>query len=373
MPDEPENPQNLPGRHRPRLTDLSKETTEEDLWDLEGDEMSAPADTPAPSNPQPVSGDSDEVPEEVPKKNPATAAKIPTEPRSKPRISPTKRSRKSSPPPPVVGDPDPVEPKVRNTPRSIDPSSRPLPPKAARPNGPRSLDPKSIDSPQAEIEAAPDTPKAEKVKPEKRDSEPSTPSADQDKSSLLGETSKKGTGSHEAIGLISLGVIFLGLAIWWIISLFSTISTTRLGDDQPDFPAEGKFITVDTAETYWRKPVRDGDRPDIARSDVEFIPVLNLSIEESNIGIIRVIFRNDQNEFVGDSISHSFANGVFEANAKATIEFSATDGFASSGEFNGYRVGKDRWTVEVYEGPSADASGSEFNLLFTAPVSSNRQ
>lgn len=366
MPDEPESPKNLLGRHRPHLSELSKETTEEDLWDLEAEEdlgegaKSAPANSPAPSERQPETQDSGATP----KNEPAKAASIPTEPRSMPRSSAAStNSAKSTARPPAEIELDPEDSNTRTTPRSVDPASRPAPPRASRPNGPRPLDPKSLDSPAADVE----------IEPDEQVPDQPVPNANQDKSSLLGNKRDKGNGNHEKVGLIALAVLFLGLGFWWLASLFSTISTTRLGDDQPDFPAEGEFVTITTAETYWRKPIRDGDRPDVARIETQFIPVLNINIDDSETGIIRVIFRNEQGDFVGDSISQSFANGVFDSNANPATEFPATDGFASSGAFNGYRVGEDRWTVEVFEGPSTDAPGSEFNLLFTAPVSTNRQ
>jgi hypothetical protein len=186
-------------------------------------------------------------------------------------------------------------------------------------------------------------------------------------------TESPSVAGKEKAGLMVLGLLFVGITAWWLISLFSSVPTTRIGDDEPDYPVDGRFLTIGDGTTYWREPMRDGPRPDVARLDVEFLPVLSLTLKKSESGILRAIFRDELGDFVGDSISHGFANGHFDANANPTIEFVATDGFKSPGEFNGYRVGESRWTVEVFEGPAAGASGSEFKLLFTAPISSNRR
>ena len=350
MPDEPEKPKNLPGRHRPRLSDLAKETTEEDLWDLEEEHDSSIADPSAQAKSEPE----------------------PEKPRTEPAVPPKPSDAESRPKPskPAVSSHQTKRataiPEVRG-----EATSRPAPPKAARPNGPRIHDPKSStpSASQADQESAaqkPAEPKPE-PKPEQR------PEPEKKQSSPAKTPGKLPVGKSEKTGLIALGIVFLGVAAWWIISLFSSIATTRLGDDQPEFPSKGDYITIENAETYWRVPIRDGALPDVARSEVEFIPVLKITIDDSEAGVLRAIFRNEQGDFVGDSISQPFANGVFDNNANLATEFPATDGFMNSGEFNGYRVGDDRWTVEVFEGPSADASGSEFKLLFTAPISPNRQ
>lgn len=341
MPDEPDTQKNLPGRHRPRLSELSKETTEEDLWDLEDDSR--------PSLAQPA------------KREPSA------EKPSKPAVV-THHSKHSSSSPADSKEPD----------------ERPGPPKASRPNGLRPRDPKSsisqleaaIEEPmEAAVEEPPTCKKKQEV-PETAaaptpEESPEKPEKAETKATSTPE--KRETGKGEKMGLIAFGVVSLLLGTWWLVGLFSRISTTRLGDDQPDFPTKGAYVTIEGAETYWREPVRDGANPDVARREVEFIPVLSVEINDSEAGVLRAIFRNEEGDFVGDSISKKFASGVFDQNAQSTIEFPATDGFMNSGEFNGYRVGDDRWTVELFEGPSAEASGNEFKLLFTTPISPNRQ
>ncbi|MGB6221892.1 hypothetical protein [Haloferula sp.] len=362
MPDEPENPQNIPGRHRPQLSELSKETTEEDLWDLEGEFF-----------------DDEATPESV--AQPEAPSEEKTEDSLEPKES--RKSEKSKEAPPSKGSASQTQPKDSaksassesssiRSPRSVDPKTRPKPPKASRQIGPRPMDPKSMGA-TPEPEPAPSG-----STPTPKEEEDSLPEAESKPHSNPGTTTdtpseSKDTRKSEKLGLVILGVVFLGLAIWWVSSLFSSIPTTRLGDDQPDFPIEGRFSKVTTAETYWREPRRDGDQADKARSEVVFIPVLSVTLDDSQTGVLRAIYRDEENNFVGDSISQSFALGMFDSSGNPTVEFPATDGFQTSGDFNGYRVGDKRWTVEVFEGPSSDAPGSEFKLLFSSPISTNRQ
>lgn len=347
MPDESESPKNLPARHRPRLSELSKQTTEEDLWDLEDSEP-APKKLPEKAVSMPVPAKHEEEKESrIPE-----IKEVRTEPRGRQESdSVTSRQTRRNAAPSDTQKAVPLKPSRPNEPKAHDPkATTPLPPE------PEVVEAPAPEKPSQEPEAP--APKEEEAK-----SAPTKPEA----------TAKAPATKAERLGLISCGVALLILAIWWIAGLFSSIKTTRLGDDQPEFPAEGSFVVIEKAETYWRSPVRDGASPDVARREVEFIPVLSVEIADSESGVLRAIFRNEQGEFVGDSISKNFANGVFDQNSDGTVEFPATDGFANAGEYNGYRVGSDRWTVELFEGPSANASGSDFKLLFTAPISPNRQ
>lgn len=329
MPEDSKPPSNTPRRHRPRLTELAKETTEDDLWVLDDDEA---VDTPAKVTPKPIvetrratSGEDDETAaEETEKAEPTLevpkSTKPPLEPRPKHKAVPADDSDLELPPEP---EPQPV--------------SHPAPVAAPEPEP----TPERTSSPQS--------------KPSRKPAPSSRPDR------------------KEWIGLGLLGVACLGVAIWWIVGLFSSITTTRMGDDEPDFPVKGSLIEVRTADTFWRKPIRGGENADVARADVVQIPVAEVTLDGQSNGVLRAIFRDDQGEFVGDSITRSFTTGHFDLTGSATAQFPATSGFTEDAAFNAYRVGGDRWTVEVFEGPSENAPGSEFKLLFKAPISSLRR
>lgn len=299
MPEDPTPPSNSPRRHRPRLNELASETTEEDLWDLDDEEISDFA-TPAPPPEEPAveeledPGEPEPVPESV-----EAEEEVEEEPAPEPEAV-------DEPAAPAAEQPAPVEPSPQTQPAA---PSVPI----AKPNG------------------------------------------------------------KEKIGLGILGVVFIALGIWWLLGLLSDVPTTRMGQDEPDFPIEGGFTEATAAESYWRAPIREGDQRDIARTDVIIIPILKVTITGTGDGVLRAIYRDDEGEFVGDSITRSFTSGQFDDSRSASCEFPATSGFTEESEFNAYRVGGERWTVEILEGPSADASGREFKSLFTAPISSLRR
>ncbi|MBK1826116.1 hypothetical protein [Haloferula rosea] len=325
MPEDSKPPSNTPRRHRPRLTELAKETTEDDLWVLDDDE---PVETPAQITQKPI----------VEPRRPAKEEDDEESPEQTDRVEPTLEVPKSTKPP--------LEP-------------RPAP--KAEPTTESDLEIPS--EPETEPVSAPAPAPAEEAK-----NTPEPPSEPSRKSAPAIQPDRK-----EWIGLALLGVVCLGVAIWWIAGLFSSITTTRMGDDEPDFPVKGGLIQVRTADSFWRKPIRGGENADVARADVVQIPVAEVTLEGQGNGVLRAIFRDDQGEFVGDSITRSFTSGHFDLTGSPTAQFPATSGFTEDAAFNAYRVGGNRWTVEVFEGPSDNAPGSEFKLLFKAPISSLRR
>lgn len=297
MADKPDPQSQTPRPSRPNLANLSRETTENDLWALDDEE-----DAPRPS-----SRGADESKPET--ETPAVAESAggagghPDEPAA------GGPAESSAAPEPAPGGPTSAEP----------PENRPKPAQPAKP------------------ERAPGAGFA-------------------------------GLSGRERIALGAFAAIGLAVAIWWVVGQFSGLSTSRLGDDDPPLPAEGEYGTVKSAVTGWRAPVREGEDADVARRDVLFIPFVRVELEEGSEGVLRAIFRDDLNEFVGDSVNRRFRDGKFERTGEAEAEFPATSGFEDQADLSGYRFTDERWTVEVYEAPSADAPGSELNLLFKMPI-----
>lgn len=334
MPDEPDQP-SKPSRSRPRLNDLAGETLEDELWNLDDDD-SQPADV--------------EVQPRNPKARPAPRAV------SQPEEVEDKPGERAEAP---AGEPPAEQPEKHEA----------LAAKKPKPSRPLHASEDELDLPEEEaddtISAKPTEPEtAPETGPDVEEFEKKRPAAAAATPPVAGANSQK----IEKIGLISLAVVVVGIAIWAIAGLFSSVSTTELGEDFPDLPAEGKYATIDEVDTYWRKPVREGEDADAATAGVLYIPIVSVTLDEGGSGVLRILFRDENGEFVGDAISRRFANGSFTESGSETADFAATDGFREISEFNGYRVGTERWTAEIYEGPSADASGSEFKQLVTTPL-----
>ena len=93
-----------------------------------------------------------------------------------------------------------------------------------------------------------------------------------------------------------------------------------------DLPIEGKLVEVSSVETYWREPITEDENADVVRRGVKLIPIVRLGIEStsSNLGAIRVLFRDSDGIVIGDNISRSIVN-------KGSLEISSTDGFSDLG------------------------------------------
>jgi len=311
MSDTPEKPSN-PNRSRPTLSGLAKDTLEDDLWELDDD-------FPAPA--QAAAGDETTGDTSTPADN---GVEAPTEP-----------DAAESPAPEPTSASDGTEDQTTGIASDIDPA---------------------------------DTPRVEDGSDEFSSPPPRATPVSLPKISKLLPQAKQ-----ERIGLITMAVVIIAIGIWWLTSLFSDVTTTRLGDDQPDLPAEGRFATIDSAESFWRAPVISGENRDRVRNDVVIVPVITLELDDASSGMIRVNFRDSAGNFIGDTVNRPFANGVFTDSQSATIDFTATDGFKEISDYHSYRVGTERWTAEVLEGPSEAAPGSEFQTLFTLPISPDRR
>lgn len=179
---------------------------------------------------------------------------------------------------------------------------------------------------------------------------------------------------REKVALIATAGVLGAIMLWAVITFFSNTPTARYGDDIPDYPVAARFCTVQSADTYWRAVRRSGEQADVARSEVVVLPAVELAVSDAGSGALRVLFRDESGDYVGDAITHSFSGGTFDESGTATIEFAATDGFEEESGYNAYRIrAEDRWTIEVLEGPSASASGDDYQSLFRIPITALRR
>jgi hypothetical protein len=349
------------------LSDLSRETTEDDLWNLDdetGDATLSAVDFP----PQPRMGL-------------GPASKLTTPPPESEKETPV-----ANPAPRVRGKtPDPLRSDLS------DPAgrrmSRTLPvdeigdleehsPEAAEPaeaeGGFRVI--ADEEEPPAPAAAAP-TSKASPVAREVPDATPTAPPPAETGPVRTNQPKSPGRrlrlNRREIIGLAAFSFTLLLAAIWVITRFFAAFEFKSRFVEGPEFPVSGERAQIERAETYWREPVRTGDSRDFARREITMIPVLELTLspDKTTSGTLLVIFRNSESEPVGDSIRRSFTGARFDGSGQPTISFPSTDGFVEEGDFNAYRAGKGAsWMAEVFEGPSIDSPANEFKLVASIPV-----
>lgn len=327
MSADPPSSSGLPPRSRPVLSDLSKQTTEEDLWDLD-DELSQAEATAAP--------DSSSA-------RPAPTKEKPRATVIEPRLDRADARRKAAGPDEsefATSPPDEPEP--------IGALSDPVPPGETAPS------PAS----HAQGEAS-----SEWTQPDGADSRASAtrPSPE----------TRFGINRRELIGLGAFFLALLTAAIWGLASFFNQFHFTDSKAGQVEFPVKGDRATIAAAESFWREPIRTGENRDAARSDVAVIPVVEISLAPgSSSGALRVLFRNDRGVPVGDTITRTFTNGRFDISGSEQTECPSSAGFEQRGDFNALRAGQtEPWTVLVLEGPGPDAPAREFRTLFEMPLS----
>jgi hypothetical protein len=356
MSAEPTSSSGSSGRSRPALSDLSKETTEGDLWNLDDEPGEAPpprvAQPPLPRQPAKIEALPEAAGTDVESIEPA-AASAPDEGLSGPQ-APKPRGKT-----PAQGRADhdgPLGSRSGRSPQSdeigdLDEPRERLPHPAPAP------------APQPEPAPAPQPAAA------------ATPPVTSSGSTTAPAIPRPRIHRRDAINLAAFAFVLLLAAIWVLTRFFSLFEFKSQFVEMPDFPLKGQHASIGGADTFWREPVRSGEQRDFARREVAMIPVLELTLDPaSSAGALLVIFRNGQGEPVGDAIRRSFRDGRFDASGNATITFPATDGFVEEGNYHAYRTGKgDPWMAEVLEGPSVDAPAGDFRPLAPIPVSPLRR
>jgi len=180
------------------------------------------------------------------------------------------------------------------------------------------------------------------------------------------------------VELVSLAIVLVAIlagAGWALKTFFADIPTRKSQTLVPDFPMRGELVTIDNATTFWREPVRSGPNQDTARRDAKLIPALELKIKDvKSDGALRVFFRDESGQLVGDVVTHAVHNGVFASTGNDQIQLAATAGFDDEGKHAAYQTAQtEPWTVEVFEGPEKGAAFENFKLLFEMPVSAERR
>ena len=178
----------------------------------------------------------------------------------------------------------------------------------------------------------------------------------------------------EKLALAAIAVLLIGAATWLLRSFQKNIPTSPSAVDKITFPVKGQYSSIIDAATFWREPRRGGPAADSARAEARLIPVLKLKIQGPGQGALRVFFRNELGDPIGDSITRPFSNGRFTANDSPEIEIPATAGFDDEGMYAAYRASRTTpWRIHIYEGPDAKASFQEFRKLLEVPISTTRQ
>jgi len=370
MPADPPSNTGSPDRSRPTLSDLSKETTEGDLWNLDEEPLEQAPAKPIQPIQQPATRKpaADEVPHQLSgsSASPVQRGKTPARPAERRSDLPARREDAPAPAgPDDIGELEEIQATPEPEPESVLlvlPEEEPEKPAPASPK--RSREPAASRESSATIDTG-----AKTASNEPRKNRPKQPPA---------TTPKSGGGFRcpkptklEWIGLGTFAFILLLGSIWVLSRFFSQLTFESAYTKAPDFPVSGDHATLTSATTFWREPIREGPGRDSANREVAMIPVAEIAIdsEKSVQGVLWLKFRNDKGEIIGDTIKRPFKSGKFDATGDAKITVPATNGFLDEGNFNAYRTSEGRpWTIEIQEGPSFDSASASFKPLTIIPI-----
>jgi hypothetical protein len=170
----------------------------------------------------------------------------------------------------------------------------------------------------------------------------------------------------ERLGMIILAALLVMGGVFAYLQSIKRLPTGSARADSGDFPIKGAMITVDSATSYWRQPVREGPETDTFRRGTALLPVLVLKIADGR-GAIRVLFRNDEGKGIGDPVTRTIQGAQ-------TLEIPATAGFDDIGMHAAYRTGGSKpWTIEVFEATSEASAGTDIKRLFEINISTDRR
>ena len=171
------------------------------------------------------------------------------------------------------------------------------------------------------------------------------------------ETGREATPTTEIekIFIGSLLAVLVGLTVWGGYTYVGAAPNGNLAEYKEDFPIQGESVTIESVETWWREPVRDGGDPDVGVVvEARLIPCASIKISEGGSSTLQVSFRDGEDQLIGDILNLSVSNGKFENGSNEALVY-ATDGFTNPTTINPY-VNQDiaPWTLAIVE--SADGA-----------------
>ncbi len=171
-----------------------------------------------------------------------------------------------------------------------------------------------------------------------------------------------GLSMVERLGMVALTALLL---IGGVLIYLNTINRLPTGTGRAkaaDFPIQGQHLAIVSAHSHWRAPLA----ADTVRRGTQLIPVAELT-SSGGPAAIRVFFRNDDGDLIGDAVTRFLQPG-------AKLQIAATAGFDDVGMHAAYLTGGGKpWTIEVFEAPTENTPGPDFKKLFEMDVASDRR
>lgn len=186
----------------------------------------------------------------------------------------------------------------------------------------------------------------------------------------LGSSESAGLGHLESSERKSLLALAVGVFVVALIAFYFLRGALPMGVDRPPiaerFPASGDMFMVKSEGLGWARVDSTTER---VRLGVEYVPQLNLKVEGSATGALRVVFLNELGRQRGDTVTVSIRNGSVAGAEDGVLTILGTDGLANTLEYNDLRARPELlWRVEVREGADAQGDGRAFRTILRAPI-----
>ena len=188
----------------------------------------------------------------------------------------------------------------------------------------------------------------------------------------INESRKEATtvSTVEKISLIAVIACLVGAFAWGISFFYRDAPEGELVKFIEDFPIKGEDVTIETVETWWRKPVRSGDKTDVGVViDSNLIPCARIKLSEGGSTTLQVSFRDGDQNLIGDTINLSVVNGKFSRNDSDEIVVRSTSGFNNPSRIHAY-ANEDfaPWSLVIIESHDID---SDSDPLVKARISAS--
>lgn len=187
-----------------------------------------------------------------------------------------------------------------------------------------------------------------------------------------GKRDAKPVSTIEKISLALTIVLLIGIFAWGVSMFYRDAPEGELVTFDEDFPIQGENVTVESVDTWWRKPVRTGENADPGVViDVNLIPCARVKISDGDSTTLQISFRDDEENLVGDTINLVVSGGKFERNGGDEIVVNSTSGFTNPSRLNAYaNEDIDPWSLTITENSSGSSSSE---TLVKARISASTQ
>ena len=159
------------------------------------------------------------------------------------------------------------------------------------------------------------------------------------------------------MALLVVGVLAVGGAAFWFLRGGLPAKDASLPQLNPAMPASGDRITIEKITAGWTRTSAPSPR------GAAMVPRLGITISPASHGALRLFFKDERGQAVGDTMNLTVRDGKFTTGTSSNLLF-CTDGLRSDLDFSDLRSRSDKfWTVEILEGPTTMDKRSEFRPL----------